>query len=494
MNIILTLFSHQWLSFWRSRNSGKSLVLQLIIGFFFLYIIVASIFLGVQMNSFLKENFPNKDTIAVFCSFILYYYFIDLASRFFIQELPTLSIQSYLIKNIRRKSIVRFLNIRSMFNFLNIIPLLLFFPFSFDTIYPKYGLAATIGFDLSIIFLVLFNHFSILYLKRKSIISSWWVVIFFVALLLVGFLDYKSIFSIGAVSTGLFTKILVQPWLAVIPFALFIIAFIICNRHLYKNLYIEELANAGKSVKGSADYSWLNRFGETGELLALEIKLIIRNKRPRNLLTMNAIFLFYGFIVYNQKYIDGGNFGFLLLGAIFMTGLFTISYGNFLLAWQSSHFDALMADRLPIKKYIKSKMILLMVASTISFILTSFYGFISWKLLVIQFAAYIFNMGVLSVITVYLSTYHYKAIDIGKKATFNYEGTGATQWLYALIIFAIPYLIYLPFAYFISNWAGIIALAVTGLISLLLYDRWINFLTKEFLNRKYRISAGFREK
>jgi hypothetical protein len=174
--------------------------------------------------------------------------------------------------------------------------------------------------------------------------------------------------------------------------------------------------------------------------------------------------------------------------------MFIINYGQFLFAWQSAHFDGMMASNLGVKTYIKSKFVLFTAVCTVVLLVTSLYGLLSWKLLLVQVAAYLYNVGIHTVISVYFATYSYKAIDIGRGATFNYQGMGAEKWLYSLVIFLVPMVLYAPFALFINAWAGIAALALLGLISFLLQDWWIDLLTKEFFKRKYKILSGFREK
>jgi hypothetical protein len=122
------------------------------------------------------------------------------------------------------------------------------------------------------------------------------------------------------------------------------------------------------------------------------------------------------------------------------------------------------------------------------------YGFINWKIIPIQIAAYFFNVGINIVITAYFATRSYKGLDLSKGATFNYQGIGAVQWLYSLFILIAGAAIYLPFALLINSWAGIIAIGTLGLISFLLRDWWIDILTKQFIQRKYQILQGFREK
>jgi hypothetical protein len=491
--ILFTLLSHQWKSFWRSRSAGKSLAVQIFLGFIILYVLSVVIATGFFLKALLVKSFPDQDIIKVFCGFLLYYFAADILIRFLFQDLPTLTIQPYLVQNIRRRQLIRFLNIRSLFTVINLIPLLLFFPFTIWEIGSLYGSGVMAGFLTAFFFLMVFNHFLLLYIKRKTILSSWWMAGFFIVVALLGLCDYWKIFSFRHLSQAVFTPLLRAPWLALVPIGMSVAAFLNNYYFLYRNLYLEDITRKDKRKEG-ADYAFLNRFGVIGELIALDVKLLLRNKRPRSILMMSGLFLFYGFILYKPEYIKSGNLGFLLFGGIFVTGIFISNYGQFLFAWQSSHFDGLMADRLSVRTYIKSKFALFTAVCSILLILSSFYGLMSWKILVVQVAAYFYNIGIHTVIAVYFATRSYKPIDIGKKAAFNYQGLGASQWIYSLFVFLIPMVIYLPVSLIAGSWWGILVLGLFGLISLLLQDWWVNWLTGEFRKRKYLILEGFREK
>ncbi|HEY4148407.1 MAG TPA: DUF5687 family protein, partial [Chitinophagaceae bacterium] len=154
--MILTLLSHQWKLFWRSRNAGQGLVVRALTGIIMLYLLAVAVFVGISLQYLLAKLFPGQDIIHVFCGFILYYFSLDIVLRFMFQELPTLSVQPYLAQNIRRRELVRFLNIRSLFTFLNMVPLLLFIPFSIRVIGAKYGFAGSSVFLISILSLTVF--------------------------------------------------------------------------------------------------------------------------------------------------------------------------------------------------------------------------------------------------------------------------------------------------------------------------------------------------
>ena len=461
--------------------------------FITIYFLLVAVGVGFFLVELIEKVFPGEDPVKVFTGFILYYFCFDIITRFMVQELPTLAVQPYLLQNIRRRQLVSFLNFRSLFTPLNVVPFFLFLPFIFLVIAPMHGVAAAVALTVCIVFLTITNHFFVAFLKRKTVLNSWWLVGFF---LIVGCLltaDYFQVFSLSQVSRFLFTKVIRLPLLAIITVFLAIAAFVNNYRFLMHNLYLDDLSRKSKR-RQSANYAFLDRFGTIGELVAIDIKLLLRNKRPRSILLLSLIFCLYGFIFYRQDYIDKEIWGYLMFGGILLSGIFISNYGQFLFAWQSSHFDGLMASHLQVRTYIKSKFLLFTGISTIMFVLISFYGLISWKLLLVQLAGYFFNIGIHTVLAVYFATRSYKALDLSKGNAFNLQGLGAAQWIYSLFIFLIPVILYFPIALLVSPIAGIITLGVTGLVSFLLQDWWTELLTKEFMKRKHVILEGFREK
>ena len=298
--MILTLLSHQWKAFWRSRSAGKNLAAQIFMGFVIVYLLGCALFVGLSFGHFLPKLFPGQDVIKLFCGFILYYFSVDILMRFLMQELPVLSIQPYLGQNIRRRQLVRFLNVRSLFHFLNLLPLFIFIPFIVTVIGAAHGSLVAACFTISILAVTLFNHFLILYVKRKTIINSWWLVGFLGAVgILIG-LDYFHILSFRSLSASLFTLLLRSPWLSIGFLALTLISFINNSRFLSHNLYFEEIARRGRQ-RQTTEYTWLQQWGLTGELVALNLRLVLRNKRAKTVALMSFVILLYGFIFYKPE-------------------------------------------------------------------------------------------------------------------------------------------------------------------------------------------------
>lgn len=419
------------MDFWRSRNKAGSIAANLLLGFFMLYFLALAVGIGFWMSKLLEAAFPGQNVITVFNGYILYYFLFDLAIRTQMQELPTLSIVPYLHLRIKRKTIVNFLNIKSLFTLFNILPLFVFIPFSLMKIGTTYGALTALMYVVSILSLVVFNNYLVLYLKRKSI-NNFSYFLFIIGLVAVlGGLDYYHIISVRDFSNFIFVNITKYPFLGLVFTLAAVAIFIVNSNYLRANLYTEELSTKDDK-KTSTDYPFLNRFGKVGELAALELKLILRHKRSRGSVLMGFVFLAYGFIFYKGPMIEKDEFGKLLFAALFMTGIGILTYGQFMFAWQSTHFDGLLVSKIDFKDFIKAKFLLFTISSTIITILASFYGLMSYKLLLLHAAAYLYNIGFATVIVLYFATLNYKRLDITKSASFNWQGIGATQWILGL--------------------------------------------------------------
>ena len=490
--MLSTFLSHQRKAFWRSRNRGGSIATQILLGFFMLYFLAVALGVGFGMTVFLPKIFPNQDMLRSFNGLILYYFALDFMMRLQLQELPTLSIIPYLHLKVSKNKIINFLNIKALFSAFNIWPVFLFFPFIFIELADTYGGLTTLMYIVSILSLTIFNNYLILYIKRKSITNALYTVAGLVVIASFAALEYFKVISLMKVADDVFKAIAAHPYIGFGFTIAAIIIYTLNSKFLLSNLYVEELG-AKKEKKVSTDYAFLNRFGKVGELAALELKLILRHKRSRSSLILGVLFLFYGFIFYKQPMIASDSFGKMMFAAIFMTGVSIIIYGQFMFAWQSAHFDGLLSNKINFKDFIKAKFLLFTIASTIMTLLSTFYGFLSPKLLLLHLVCYLYNIGFGTVIVLYLATLNYKRLDITKAASFNYQGTGATQWLLMFPYALTPILMYLPFGFLKMPYWGLAVIGIFGVIMLLLRNFWINLITAKFEKQRYKIAEGFRE-
>jgi len=165
--------SQQWTSFWRGRNKGGSIIAKIFLTLVILYLLFIAIAVGFLMKEIITKFFPGEVPVHLYNGIILYYFIFDFLMRIQLQGLPTISIQPYLTLNIRKRSIVNFLNAKTLFSFFNVAPLFIFFPFCLTEISRVYGDISAAAVALCILSLITFNNFFSLWLKRQGGKNVW---------------------------------------------------------------------------------------------------------------------------------------------------------------------------------------------------------------------------------------------------------------------------------------------------------------------------------
>jgi hypothetical protein len=489
-----TFLQHELKSFWRSRNTGKNVAVKIVMGVLILIFILYVLAAGIFLPKILAYAFPKQNPVIAFCGIILIYYLFDLISRMQLQELPTLKVQPYLQLPIKRNSLAGYLAVTSLISAFNLFPFLLFLPFIFEVIGANSGGGAAGAFVLSILGITIFNNYLALYLKRKANLNGWVMLIATGVLVLICVGDFVwHIYSIRDISYLFFGHLISSPALALVPTLLAVLMYYVNFLYLKQNLYLEELSTEKASHKSSTEYPFLSRFGAVGDLVANEIKLILRNKRPNSAIKMSCIFLFYGLLFYKNPGLRHSDYPIIFVG-MFMTGIFIINYGQFMFSWQASHFDGLLVSKLKFGDFLRAKYLLFTMVSTVAFIVTIPYVYFGWRVLLIHFVMYLWNLGVNTTIILFFANRNSRRIDLSKGAAFNWEGVGGTQWLISLPLFLTPFIIYLPFSLLHYPNLGIALLAIAGLSLIITRSFWINKLEADFYQRKFTIAEGFRNK
>ena len=490
-----TFIRHELKAFWRSKNTGKSIAIRMVMGLLILYLLINVLVLGFYLDKVLIKLFPKEDIVVSFCGIILIYYLSDLFMRLQLQELPTLRVQPYLQLPVKRNSLVRYLAFTALLSVFNLWPFILFVPFVLKIVATDSGAITALAFIISIAGLTVFNNYLALYIKRKANLNGWIFLIAAAVIILIGLSDFLwHLISIRKISYLFFGHLINRPALALLPVLLGVLMYYLNFLYLKQNLYLEELGSRGASAyKSSTEYPFLNRFGSVGDLAGNEIKLILRNKRSRSALIMGLFFMFYGLIFYGNPKL-GGSESYKVFVGMFMTGIFIINYGQFMFSWQASHFDGLLVSKISFSDFLKAKYLLFTIVSSGFFLLTTPYVYFGWRTLMIHFVMYLWNIGINTTMVLFFANRNYKRIDLSLGAAFNWEGVSGNQWILSLPLILTPYVIYGPFALFGHADIGLALLAITGLVFIFTRSFWIKQLEADFYTKRYTIAEGFRNK
>ncbi len=490
--MLFTFIRHQWLSFWRSKGKGRDLGIQLVMGFLILYITTTALFVGFNLDRLIIEFFPDKSVFAVFNGLLLYYFALDFLTRFQLQDLPALAIVPYLHLRIPKEKILAFLQLRPLFSVFNLIPFFIFTPFILSEISLISDTLTASMYLFALLCLVLWNNYAVLYLKRIATGRLWLMVTGFFLAGIAVLLEYLGIYHLSGVSDFVFSSVLSYPWIAVLFALPALMIFGINGNYLRHHLYIEEIAGKRKGTK-LFSLNFPASFGLPGKLAALEIKLILRNKRPRATVSKSLIFIFYGFIFYKQKELDANQFGLLFFAAIFMVGNISTIYGQFMFGWQGEEFDGLMTSKMTLKDFFRGKLLLMTTWTALFTLILTPYGFLNPKILLLHFTACFYYIGVGNVVVLYFATLNNKKIELSKGASMNWQGVSASTMVLALPLIILPVGLYYLFSWISTPYIALYILAGIGLAALLLQGYAIKLLIQAFNYRKYKITEGFRQ-
>ena len=85
-----------------------------------------------------------------------------------------------------------------------------------------------------------------------------------------------------------------------------------------------------------------------------------------------------------------------------------------------------------------------------------------------------------------------KAIDLEKKAMFNYQGMGATQWLISFPIIFGPMVLYGLLSLVFSKTIIYFIFGGVGLLGIILHPYLIDYFTKKYLARKHKMITAYK--
>ncbi len=490
--MIKYLLNFEKKQFFRSSYWQKSLMLNLLLALFGIYMFLSFLVLGIALFPLLKEQFPNIHPLFKINEFIFFWILADLFMRFFFQKLPVMSVKPFLYLPLKKGKIVHYVLGKSVLSFWNFLPLFAFIPFGFFAIKEGSNVSTVLTWILLMLIITLIDNFLNFIIESKTSDSDFAFVPIILIVSVLYALNYFKIIALNELVAKGINSIVYQPFLLIIPMGILILLYWANYITLKQKLYIDASLKVKSEDVSSSDLSWLNRFGVLAPFLQLDLRMLWRNKRTRSSVTMLAFLLLYGLIFYpNPRYAESP--GWLVFVGIFITGGFLINFGQFIPAWDSAYYKLLMSQRIQYYDYLRSKHTLMSLSVVLAFLLSIPYVYFGWKILLMHFAAMIFNIGVNTYVLLYAGSYNRKRIDLTQRAAFNYQGTGAVQWIIGIPLLLFPMLLFFGFYKLINFEAGVAALIIVGLIGIILHHKLMQLISNQYQKTKYVMIAAFEQ-
>ncbi|WP_251981588.1 DUF5687 family protein, partial [Salinibacter ruber] len=181
--------------------------------------------------------------------------------------------------------------------------------------------------------------------------------------------------------------------------------------------------HAGAALRGRG-----RGWGRVASLALLDLKLILRNKRPRQMLAAGLLvlgpFLLIPLVGGTVAPMNKVIFGFLLSGNLGLT------YTQFSYAWHGAHFDGLLARAVAPRSLVQAQLLtftglcvgpLALISPLIAALRPPFLAPLGGLLL--------YNLGVCAPVLLGLGVWARTPLQLGQSTFFNYQGTSTYHFL-----------------------------------------------------------------
>jgi len=489
--MIKQFLNFEWKQFSRSSYFQKGIGIKILLALAVIYFGGIALLLGIGMFFILKKTIPETDPIVIINNFIIYWFIFDLVIRFFMQQLPVMNVKPLMIIPIKRNTVINYLLGKTAISFFNFLPIIIFLPFSIVLLVQGYPVLNVVCWFFAVLCLVFSNNFINFLINKSNVV---FYVLISVLVVLIG-LEFYEIFKVSLPIGAAFNALYKNPILALIPLGLLIGLYFTNFNYIRKGFYLDDAVSKKIKEVNATDLSWMDRFGSISTFLKNDLKLIWRNARPKQVMMMSFLFLFYGLIFYTQDtYKDMP--AILAFASIFVTGGFLLTFGQLVPSWDSEYYKLLMSQNIPYRKYLESKWYLMVVAVAISFVLSTPYIYFGWKIYGMIAAGALFNIGLNSFITLFGGALNRVPVELNVKAKAfsNTNGFNPTQLLIALPKMVLPMLLfYIPYK-FINFEAGLLVLALSGVFGIVFKSFFLSKIEGIYQTGKYKTIAAFGEK
>ena len=487
------LLRHQWKEFIRNPSwSGISVAYAIFLVLLALYFLLIFAFSGAFIGHLLTSQDPTADVVRVVNQHLLSGFLLLFLGRLLFQNTPQVNIGPYLHLPISRSALVRFFSFAALFHLHNLLPLAFFIPFWISNLALDYPASTSLSWLAGIVAILGLSNYLVICINLALVRRALPVWLLGGGTCGLIALDYWQQWGYtNALSSAVFDSLLGPggPVLGLALLAATCLLFGLTCRLLKDHLHDEAPSEKGFTTGSQSLLDRLASLGPVGQLMALEIKLAIRNKRPRQILwsalMVAAAGLIY-FILLAHHSSDYFTFYHIFWG-LFLTSGFMINYGQLMFGWESLYFDGHLARPVHFRHLLWAKLLLLQISCPVlALVCLPFLLIFAPELLVTYSVLLLYNIGFSSACMLFFATMNRKRLYIAPSSFFNQQGTSLHHLLAIIPLLAPPAILMLATDF------GPLAIAVGGLLCWTLSPVWVHLLTYRLQKCKYRMAVGFR--
>ena len=428
---------------------------------------------------------------------------LDFFLRFGMQETPAQNVKQYKLLPISTNFLLNTFLARMGMRLYNLFWFFFFVPFGLLAIPHFYGFTGLLGYLLGIWLLFVINSYWYLF-WRTLINRHWWYIVF--PLLFFAFMIYfgliedeytEMLWGEGNTQPVFYGSLYLMRWfcqwnpLGLLVLIVTIIPCFMVNRVMQaRSVYFEiSKTEEVKEVK-SREFKFLDKFGEIGEYMKLEIKSVMRNAVVKKqfisaflcMIIFNSVFAFTD--VYDAAFmrIYILVYCFSCLGVMMLTSI---------MCPEGNYIDGLMSRKESVLSLLKSKYYFNCILAVIPMFFCIM-PIIKEKITIVDaLGCLFFTTGCVFPFLFQLAVYNDNTVNLNAKITKAGSNTKA-QMIFSFAGLFVPMIVMYGLMLCFSEMVAACCMLALGVVGTLLHPIWLRNVYNRFMKRRHKNMDGFR--
>ena len=265
------------------------------------------------------------------------------------------------------------------------------------------------------------------------------------------------------------------------------------NRKLQLHFIYNEIAKVEDTkMKHVSEYKFLDRYGDVGEYLRLELKLCFRNKTVKTQFRMGFIIMlaFSALIAFTDVYDGTGMINFICIYNFAILSIMTLGQ---VMSFEGNYLDGLMSRKESIYNLLRAKYYLNCIIVFIPFLIMMI-PVAKGKIPFLMALSYmLFTAGFVFAMMLQLAVYNKKTLPLNANVMRSNRGSSLFQTIIISCAFFLPLIINKALTAFFEQDTACIIMMIIGLLLIATHNIWIKNIYNRFMKRRYENMEGFRD-
>ena len=419
---------------------------------------------------------------------------LDFGMRFMTQQTPMMLVKPYLLTPISKYTAIECFLVNQVLDLGNLFWMVIFLPYVFIVWCGGVSFWTALGILFLLHLMVVVN--SQWYLLVRTLVNQsmwWWALPAAFYGLLIGpffFLPDNLLDKYTDFIADSFEAMGSLWWLFLIFAVLFIVLFAI-NRQLQMRLAYSEISKVSKTkLKTVSEFKALERFGQIGEYLKLELKSVMRNKAIRTRFLQAVILptMFSLAIAFLDIYKTSFERNFFCLYAFIFFGAANLVK---IMCPEGNYIDLLMVYKENILTLLRAKYYFYCTVLLLPMLITLIPVF-TGKFSILMILAYLFTAtGPVYFMLFQLAVWNKQTLPLNDKITGKNQMENKWQAIASMVAMFVPVILVLILQAVFDENVAYLTLIVIGLAFTLTESYWLRNIYSRMMKRRYTNLEGF---